>query len=172
MIFRSLVIFLLLGAVCRADDNLFNYSNRTQEALVVKVVAPDLIVLEDGRRVKLIGIESLGTPPPPPVKYDAKGRVIELPQPPTIPLQEQAYVFARHLMENKKVKLEYDVDPGDTNGYTNAYVYLPDGRMANAVLLRMGFVKLSIVVPNVKYEGKLRAAYRQARQEKRGVQDE
>ena len=50
------------------------------------------------------------------------------------------------LLENKKVKLEYDVDAGDTSsGYLNAYVYLPDGRMANAELLRMGFVKLRII---------------------------
>ena len=40
-------------------------------------------------------------------------------------------------------------------GYLYAYVYLPDGRMANAELLRMGFVKLRIVPPNVKYEDKL-----------------
>jgi len=95
--------------------------------------------------------------------------VIEEPVEPTIPLQEQALTYAQELLENKRVKLEYDVDAGDTNGYLYAYVYLPDGRMANTDLLRMGFVKLRIVPPNLKYENDLRMAYRQAKDEKRGL---
>ena len=81
--------------------------------------------------------------------------MIEEPEEPTIPLQEQALTYAQELLENKKVKLEYDTDARDASGYTYAYVYLPDGRMANAELLRMGFVKLRVVLPNVKYEDKL-----------------
>ncbi len=79
-------------------------------ALVVKVAASDLIVLEDGRHVKLIGVESAGKPPVKFVKYDEKGHVIEEPEEPTIPLQEQALTYAQDLLENKKVRLEYDVD--------------------------------------------------------------
>ncbi|MDE2222784.1 MAG: thermonuclease family protein [Candidatus Omnitrophica bacterium] len=168
-----MLLVLVLSSACWADsnDDLIHYSQRQQEALVVKVIASDLIVLEDGRRVKLIGIESLGPPPVVPVKYDSKGRVIEEPQPPTISLQEQAIDFAQDLLENKKVRLEYDVDPGDTHGYTYAYVFLPDGRMANAELLRYGFVKLRIIPPNIKYEDKLQQAYQEARREKRGIED-
>ena len=67
--------------------------------------------------------------------------------------------------------MEFDVDAGDTgSGYLYAYVYLHDGRMANAELLRMGFVKLRIVAPNVKYEDKLDAAYQEAKREKRGLE--
>jgi micrococcal nuclease len=154
------------------SDDLFNFSKKQDAALVVKVVASDLIVLEDGRHVKLIGIESAGPPPVKPVKYDEKGRVIEEPQEPTIPLEEQALTYAKDLLENKKVRLEYDVDAGDTSGYLDAYVYLPDGRMANAELLRMGFVKLRIIPPNVKYEDKLNMAYQEAKKEKRGLEGE
>jgi micrococcal nuclease len=74
------------------------------------------------------------------------------------------------LLENKKVRLEYDVDAGDTSGYLYAYVYLPDGRMANEELLRMGFVKLRIIPPNVKYEDRLNLAYQEAKKEKRGLE--
>ena len=106
-----------------------------------------------------------------PVKYDEKGHVIEEPEEPTISLQEQALTYAQDLLENKKVRLEYDVDAGDTSsGYLNAYVYLPDHRMANVELLRMGFVKLRIVPPNVKYEDKLDLAYQEAKKEKRGLE--
>jgi len=138
--------------------------------LVVKVRASDLIVLEDGRHVKLIGVQSLGPPPAKIAHYDEKGKVIEEPEEPTIPLEEQALTYAQELLENKKVRLEYDIDAGDTTGYLNAYVYLSDGRMANAELLRMGFVKLRIIPPNVKYEDKLRAAYQESKKEKRGLE--
>ena len=138
----------------------------------MKVVSSDLIVLEDGRRVKLIGIESAGPPPRHYAKFDDKGHVIEEPEEPTIPLEEQALTYAQNLLENKKVKLEYDVDSRDSKGYLYAYVYLPDNRMANTELLRMGFVKLRIVPPNVKYEERLNSAYQEAKREKRGLEGE
>ena len=151
-------------------DDLFNYSKRQDEVLVVKVTASNMLVLEDGRRVRLIGVESVGAPTSRPVKYDDKGRIIEEPQEPTISLEEQSLTYARDLLENKKVKLEYDVNGSDSSGHLYAYVYLPDGRMANVELLRMGFVKLRTIPPNVKYEDKLRAAYQEAKKEKRGLE--
>ncbi len=173
MILRLLLMIFFFSAPAwgsNNSDDLFNFSKKQDEALVVKVIASDLIVLEDARRIKLIGVESSGPPPRKYVKYDDKGHVIEQPEEPTIPLEEQALTYARELMENKKVRLEYDVDAGDTSGYLYAYVYLPDGRMANVELLRMGFVKLKTTPPNVKYEDKLRAAYQEAKKEKRGLE--
>jgi endonuclease YncB( thermonuclease family) len=175
MILRLLLMFFFFSATAWASDNsddLFNFSKKQDEALVVKVVASDLIVLEDGRRVKLIGVESAGKPPHQYVKYDDKGHVIEEPVEPTISLEEQALTYAQELLENKKVRLEYDVDARGTGGYLYAYVYLPDGRMANVELLRMGFVKLRVIPPNVKYEDKLNEAYQEAKKEKRGLEGE
>jgi len=174
MILRMLLVLLLSSpAWAQNSDDLFNYSKKQEEVLVVKVLASDLIVLEDGRHVKLLGIESLGPIPHPLAHYDEKGHIIEMPQEPTISLQEQAISYAQDLLENKKVKLEFDVDStGTSNGYLYAYIFLPDKRMANAELLRMGFVKLKIIPPNVKYEDKLRAAYQEAKKEKRGLDGE
>jgi endonuclease YncB( thermonuclease family) len=175
MLLQLILIISFLSAPVWADDNnddLFSYSKRQDEALVVKVIASDLIVLEDGRRVKLIGVESAGAPPHDYIKYDDKGHVIPEPVEPTISLQEQALTYAQDLLENKKVRLEYDVDAIDTSGYHYAYVYLPDGRMANTELLRMGFVKLKVIPPNVKYEDKFDAAYQEAKKEKRGLEGE
>jgi len=173
MILRLLLTLFFLSVSAWADNNgddLFSYSKKQDEALVVKVIASDLIVLEDGTRVRLIGVESAGAPPHEYLKYDEKGHVIPQPVEPTISLQEQALTYAQDLLENKKVRLEYDVDASDTSGYHYAYVYLPDGRMANTELLRMGFVKLRIIPPNVKYEDKFNAAYQEAKKEKRGLE--
>ncbi|MBF0510703.1 MAG: hypothetical protein HQL13_00065, partial [Candidatus Omnitrophica bacterium] len=103
MILRLLLIIFFFGGNIWAraedlNDDLFNYSKKHDEALVVKVIASDMIVLEDGRHVHLIGVESLGEPPAKMVKYDEKGHVIELPEEPTISLQEQAYAYAQELL--------------------------------------------------------------------------
>ena len=87
---------------------------------------------------------------------------------PTISLEEQAIVFAQDLMEGKKVKLEFDVGFRDEKGYRTAYVYLPDGRMANVELLREGFVRLKVRPPNVKHQDLFKKAYQEARKEQRG----
>jgi len=150
-------------------EELFHSTSKQEEALIVKVPSADIIILENGQRIKLLGVESFGPPPRPIVKYDEKGKPIEDKEIlPTISLEEQAIVFAQNLMEGKKIKLEYDVDSRDQKGFKTAYVYLSDGRMANVELLRQGFVRLKIRPPNVKHENLLEQAYQEARKEQRG----
>lgn len=162
--------FIFSPALAQEEDgDLIHSASKPEQVLVVKVTNTDSITLEDGRRVKLVGIESFGFPKRPLVKYDDKGRPIEEKFiEPTIPLEEQAIVFAQNLMEGKKVKLEYDVESRDEKSNKVAYVYLPDGHMANVELLKQGFVRLKIRPPNVKYENLLKRAYQEARKEQRG----
>ncbi len=127
----------------------------------------DAIVLEDGRRIKMIGIAAAGRTPQKVVERDKNGLVIEPAPEPTTTLEEEAFTFARNLLDGKTVQLEYDVESMD-DGYRQAYVFLPDGTMANAKLLRQGYVYLKIRPPNVKYADQLRAAYQEGRQEQRG----
>ena len=149
-------------------DALFNFSNKQEEALIVKVTASDAVVLEDGRRLGLIGIESAGPVRFKPVERDKQGQIVERKEEADIPLEEQAMAFTQNLLEGKKVNLEYDVSALNEAGKRVAYIFLPDGRMANTEILRQGFVYLKIRPPNVKYEDKLRAAYQEARREQRG----
>ncbi len=149
-------------------DELLHFSGKQQEVSIAKVPDSDRLVLTDGRTIKLIGIESAGMPPRPEVKRDKNGMIVEEPQDSAIPLEEQAIAYARGLLEGKKVKLEFDVDAQDADGRRLAYVFLPDGTLANAQLLRQGFVHLKIRPPNVKYAEELRQAYRQAKTEQRG----
>ncbi len=169
--FYLVILCLMASLVLAAEgvDDLIHSTSKQEQVLVVKVTNTDTIVLENGQRIKLLGIESFGLPPRPMVKYDNKGRPIENKEiEATIPLEEQAIVFAQNLMEGKKVKLEYDVESRDDHGYKTAYVYLPDGHMANTELLRQGFVRLKIRPPNVKHMDLFRNAYQEARKEQRG----
>ncbi len=173
MILRILMMLILSMSPALAQervDDLLNFSKKQQEGLVVKVVNSNVIVLEDGQRVKLIGTESAGPPPRKYIERDEHGIVIESTQDKevAIPLEEQAITYAQDLLEGKKVKLEYDVESRSPEGYVYAYVSLADGRMANTELLRMGFVYLKIVPPNLKYADQMRAAYQEAKKEQRG----
>jgi len=172
LIIRILIVssFLITPLLAHAEiDELIHADSSNKEALVLKVPASDMIVLEDGQRIKLLGVESYGPPSRPKVVFDSKGRPIEDKEvEPTIPLEEQAIVIAQDLMEGKKVRLEFDVESRDDKGYKTAYVFLPDGHMANVELLRQGFVRLRIRPPNVKHEDLLRQDYQEARKEQRG----
>ncbi len=149
-------------------DDLIHFSKKQEETLIVKVTDTNVVVLENGQRLKLIGIESAGMPARKYVEFDQRGRVIEEPKEVTIPLEEQALTYAQEIMEGKKVKIEYDMESVDAQGRRFAYVYLPDGRMANAELVRQGFVYLQIRPPNVKHADALRGAYQEAKREQRG----
>lgn len=165
-----LAFILCVPFAARAEDvnDLINFSKKQEEGLIVKVVNTDLVVLENGHRLKLIGIESAGLPPRKYVQLDKNGIPIEEKEEATISLEEQALAYAQEIMEGKKVKIEYDVESIDPAGYRFAYVHLPNGRMANTELLRQGFVYLKIRPPNIKHAAELRAAYQEAKREQRG----
>ena len=174
---RSKVILFaaLLLCVCApswsADvDELINFSKKQEDVFIIKVVDTDQVVLENGQRLMLIGIRSAGKPPRKFVELDKNGRVIEnTEKEATIPLEEQALTYAQEIMEGKKVRIEYDIQSRDLQGRRLVYVFLPDGRLANAELLRQGFVYLEIRPPNLKHADALRSAYQEAKREQRGL---
>lgn len=67
------------------------------------------------------------------------------------------------------VSLEFDAQQRDRYGRLLAYVYLPDGRMLNAEIIKNGFAMPLTVPPSVKYSKMFVELYRQARQEKKGL---
>jgi micrococcal nuclease len=81
----------------------------------------------------------------------------------------RAGLFARHLLEGERVRLEFDVERIDPYDRTLAYAYLKDGRMVNALLVRRGLAEVTIFEPNDRYEPRLRAAERAARAREAGL---
>ena len=155
------------------NEPLFSRLKNTQDGIVEKVLQADELLLKSGERVWLIGIE---TPeyrnPHVDVETDQYGFIKETAVDPDTPIEEQAFMFVRRLLEGKKVKIEFDEQRKNEDGDFIAYVFLMDGTLVNAELLRQGFASLKIRPPNLKYAQKLRAAYQEARKEKRGLQGE
>lgn len=67
------------------------------------------------------------------------------------------------------VYLETDVQVHDRYGRLLAYVYLPDGRMLNEVLIREGYATVYTFPPNVRYAERFVKLQREAMREKRGL---
>lgn len=57
------------------------------------------------------------------------------------PYGDAATRFMRTLLDGKDVRLEYDGDRKDQYNRTLAYVYLPDGQMANLEIIRAGYAE-------------------------------
>jgi micrococcal nuclease len=60
--------------------------------------------------------------------------------------------YLRKLIGEKRIRIEYDIDPIDRYGRTLAYVYLEDGTFVNAELVKNGYANTMTVQPNIKYQ--------------------
>ncbi len=138
---------------------------------VIKVYDGDTFKckLEDGEkvRVRLIGIDT-------PEKRKNKklmrdSRRLGIPPEEIIEMGKIASQFTKKLIPpGTVVYLETDVQIHDRYGRLLAYVWLPDGRMLNEVLLREGYATIYTFPPNVRYVERFRQAQELAREEGKG----
>lgn len=106
---------------------------------VTRVVDGDTIKIEyDDKQlsIRLIGVDT-----PESVHSDSNKN---------IPEGKIASEYTKSRLENKEVKLEFDVQPRDKYDRLLAYVYI-DGEMFNKELLEKGYARVSTFPPNVKY---------------------
>jgi micrococcal nuclease len=67
------------------------------------------------------------------------------------------------------VRMEFDVQRRDKYGRLLAYVYLSDGKMLNEEIVKAGFANLMTYPPNVKHQERFLKAYREAREDRKGL---
>lgn len=115
--------------------------------VVERVVDGDTIIVAGIGRVRLIGVDTPETVDPRrPVQFFGR----------------EASAFAKRLLEGKSVRLEYDQPRTDRYGRTLAYVWLPDGPMANREIIRRGYGHAYTRFP-FRYLEEFRALEREAR---------
>lgn len=96
--------------------------------------------------------------------------LIDAPELDQRPFGERARTALRALLPvGTTVRYETDVQRQDRYRRTLAYVYLPDGRMANEEMVRQGYAVPLVYRPNVKYEARVQGAAVLARRERRGL---
>lgn len=106
-------------------------SPESHEAIVLRVIDGDTVDLQDGRRIRLIGIDT------PEMGYSPRAQVEGV----NDPFAEEARAFLRELAEGRTVRLEFGPEPEDRYGRTLAYLFLQDGAHLNAELLRRGYAR-------------------------------
>lgn len=125
---------------------------------VVRVVDGDTLVLVPNEKVRLIGVDTPETVHP--------KKAVQC-------FGKDAKDFARSLVENQTVRLIFDEryikqNHKDKFGRTLGYVYLADGRMVNAELIRQGYAHAYTRFP-FRHLAEFRDLERTARQSGAGL---
>lgn len=173
------IILLFLGAVISGADDLtvrysdgkfsvpFGKSNNYTDIVVKRAVDGDTLVLENGERVRLIGIDTPEMHASEKLQRDSRrsGQDLNTIQ----KLGRRAYEFTRNLVEGKRVSLEFDAERYDKYDRLLAYVYLKGGIFVNAEIVKQGYANLMTFPPNVKYADLFLKLYHEAREKRRGL---
>ncbi|RLJ70333.1 excalibur calcium-binding domain-containing protein [Hydrogenivirga caldilitoris] len=136
-----------------------------QECIIEKVIDGDTLLCS-GEKVRLIGID---TPESTMNRRVYKQSEFGSPKE-VIALGIKAKRFVMGVVSpGTRVRLEFDIQRRDKYGRLLAYVYLPDGRMLNELILREGYASLLTIPPNVKYTDRFREAFKYARENNKGL---
>lgn len=149
------VLALLAWAVREFAPDLFRPAPQPEGGWrrVVRVVDGDTLLLDGDERVRLIGVDT-------PESVD--------PRRPVQSYGKEASAFTRRLAEGKRVRLAFDQERKDRYGRTLAYVYLEDGTLLNAEIIRQGYGHAYTRFP-FRYAEQFRAYEREAREQRRGL---
>jgi micrococcal nuclease len=114
----------------------------------------DTILLEDGRKVRLLGINA------PEVQHkdkmaDAGG--------------EEARLWLMNKLQHAKVRMEIDAEKTDKYGRTLAHLFTEEKEHINLSLVKAGLAAVNIYPPNLLYVNELVAAEKRAEKAKLGI---
>jgi endonuclease YncB( thermonuclease family) len=121
---------------------------------VSKVYDGDTVVLKNGKRVRLLGINA--------PEIESRYRTSE-------PGGIAAKSWLQEKLQNKKVHLQYDQEKYDRYKRLLAHLFLPDGKHLNEALLENGLAVLNIMPPNLRHSAKLASAQQRAEKQKLGI---
>lgn len=122
---------------------------------VTKVTDGDTFEIEDGQKVRLIGVDT-----PESVHPDASKNT---------EFGETASAYTKGMLEGKTVYLEKDVSETDRYGRLLRYVYLADGTFYNELLVKEGYANAATFPPDVKFADTFVKAEQYARENNKGL---
>jgi len=127
-----------------------------QTVAVSHVYDADTLTLADGRRVRLLGIDA--------PELGRRGEKHE-------PFALEGRNYLRSLMEaaGHRVLVHQGKEKQDRHGRLLAYLFLPDGRNINRLLLEQGYVMQVFIAPDTEYANCLQSHENQARQQRLGI---
>jgi endonuclease YncB( thermonuclease family) len=145
----------VINRLAAASILLLTFATISSAQVVTKVASGDTVIIEGIGKVRLLGIRSTdesafnvgrGTvPPQPPARSGPDPAEKPPPQATSAGInfrpRKPGKTFLQQLVLGKTVRLQYDTY-GDEDDRAHAYVFLADGTMVNAELLRKGLARL------------------------------
>jgi len=121
---------------------------------VRQVYDGDTVALSTGEHVRYLGVDA--------PEMDHKGGKSDF-------MAREARDVNAKLVQGKPVRLEFDQERSDRYGRLLAYVFLENGDMVNALILKNGLARVFQQPPNLKYSSLLLDSQRRAMAEKVGI---
>jgi len=146
------VMTVVLVSICFLASIEFCFAEKS--AFVRYIIDGDTIVLKKGTKVRYRGINSPEIP-----HKDKTGE----------PLGWEATKRNKQLVQGRLVRLVQDDEKRDRFGRLLAYVFLPDGRMVNEILVREGMAFVCFSEKGSSFSKRLLAAQREAIDAGRGI---
>jgi micrococcal nuclease len=141
------LVLLLLGTLsARAEDYVYHR--------VRWVADGDTIILEDGRHIRYLGINT------PETGHDGL---------PAHPFGNAARRYNRQLVGKQDIRLEFDREPQDRFGRWLAHVHRRDGLWVNRAMVAKGLAIYLYTPQNRKHGQSLLSAQREAMQARKGL---
>jgi micrococcal nuclease len=118
--------------------------------------------------VRLIGIDAPESRPNKKGKMDAQRSGEDLKT--ILAMGKEATEYVKTLIKpGDTLGIEFDVQKRDKYGRLLGYVYLSGRKMLNEEIVRAGYAYLMTIPPNVKHQEMFSRAYREARENRRGL---
>jgi len=174
---KTIIFSLLLGLLALtgyflsgnsgARSSLVSDNYDYSDILVTRVVDGDTLKLENGKYLRLLGIDTPEMHESDKLHRDSQrsGQGIEAIK----QSGRQAYEFTKRMVEGKRVRLEFDTERYDKYNRMLAYVFLDDGTFLNGRIVEEGYASITHYKLNVKYADLFLKLYQQARENKRGL---
>lgn len=145
---------------------LFLHSCAVNSATVVRVVDGDTVVLNNGRTIRLIGVDTPESFTNRKLAKDANAlnQEKEVMQ----GLGKKAAAYTRSIALDKEVQIKTDRKARDRYGRTLGYIFLSDGTMLNEKLIKDGYA-CAYTRFQFKYRDEFVSADNEARSEGRGL---
>lgn len=168
---KSLILVLIFSLFSCAPAAKISPRHASDSAKVLKVTDGDTLQVEySGKKesIRLIGIDTPESKANLKAQRDAKRSHDDIKT--ITQLGQKAWRFVQSKVKpGDKVALEFDVEPRDRYRRLLAYVYLKDGTMLNELIVQQGYANLMTYPPNVKHVERFKTAYKDARQNQRGL---
>jgi micrococcal nuclease len=127
--------------------------------VVRQVIDGDTLLLDNGARVRLLGVDT------PETKYSPRSDGADQ------PLARDALLFAERAVEGRNVRLQFDKERADKYGRFLAYVWYEDRDSAEEVLLNEELVRAGLgrFLRDYPYSDRMKRRFRAAEQEARNA---